>query len=195
MVGLDGIGDQLDLLMCPVREAARCRLVASATCQAARSCPLWSSGGTVLFGLDGALIRYSAPRRHSRGAYNGRLDLRAFRQRQRVLDVHPEVADCALDLGVTEEDLYSAQIARRLRRRPKASLEKCVKVSAAIGRDEQLQAMVAQCHLRRPARDMPERASEIGLTKGACSDAAETAPSGSDILTLFFSCSPRLGRG
>ena len=41
----------------------------------------------------------------------GRLDFRSLRQRQCVLDINAKVADSALNLGVTEQDLHGSQIA------------------------------------------------------------------------------------
>jgi hypothetical protein len=40
------------------------------------------------------------------------LDLSAFGQGERVFDIDPEVTDRAFDLGMSEQDLYGAQIAR-----------------------------------------------------------------------------------
>ena len=57
---------------------------------------------------------------------NGSRDLRAtrlgmpvlhfngFGQRQRVLGIHAEIAHCALELGVSEQDLHCTQLARPL---------------------------------------------------------------------------------
>jgi hypothetical protein len=39
------------------------------------------------------------------------LNLRALCESERILDVHTEIADRALDLGVAEEDLHGAQVA------------------------------------------------------------------------------------
>ena len=49
------------------------------------------------------------PRRAAQG-----LDLRFLCERQGVFDVDTEVADRALDLGMPEQDLYGAQVARLL---------------------------------------------------------------------------------
>ena len=42
------------------------------------------------------------------------LYLRAFRKRERILDVDPKVANGALDFFVAEQDLHGAQVARLL---------------------------------------------------------------------------------
>ena len=43
-----------------------------------------------------------------------RSDLRPLRQLQGVFDIYAEVADSALDFGMTEQDLHRAQVACRL---------------------------------------------------------------------------------
>ena len=53
---------------------------------------------------DCRLDRLPPARRGSRQS----LYLRAFRKTERVLDINAEVADCALDLHVTEQDLDRA---------------------------------------------------------------------------------------